>query len=106
MFKPRLEALKKLEVYFILIFGGFEKHFNFQFHEHVWENLFKANYYLRRAGITPSSPGKHPVADRFKRYAYTAVQDLRRKVKRDPVILSHNEARRQYHRILEIVGSR
>jgi len=79
---------------------------NFQFHEHVWENLFKANYYLRRAGITPSSPGKHPVADRFKRYAYTAVQDLRRKVKRDPVILSHNEARRQYQRILEIVGSR
>jgi hypothetical protein len=79
---------------------------NFQFHEHAWENLFKANYYLRRAGITPSAPGKHPLVDRFKRYAYTVAQDLRRKVKPNPVILSQNEARRQYHRIVEIVGSR
>ena len=26
---------------------------NFQFHESEWENLFKANYYLRKAGFRP-----------------------------------------------------
>lgn len=79
---------------------------NFQFHEHAWENLFKANYYLRRVGLTPAAPGKHPLADRFKRYTYTAAQHLRRKAMHKQAIFSQNEARRQYHRIVEIVGSR
>ena len=78
---------------------------NFQFHESEWENLFKANYYLRRAGVTPAPPGKHPLADHVKRRAYTAVQGIRRTVKGLPSVPS-NEARQHYHRIVDILGSR
>ena len=80
---------------------------NFQFHEYAWENLFKANYYLRRAGLTPASPGKHPVADRFKKRAYTALQGLRRSGKSRAIIQpNHIEARQHYSRIVEILASR
>jgi hypothetical protein len=78
---------------------------NFQFHESAWENLFKANYYLRRAGLTPAPPGKFPLADNIKRRAYTAVQGIQRNVKGQPVI-PPNEAREHYHRIMEILASR
>jgi hypothetical protein len=78
---------------------------NFQFHESAWENLFKANYYLRRAGLTPTPPGKAPLVDSVKMHAYTAVQGIRRRVtgyRTDPP----NEARQNYHRIIEILASR
>jgi hypothetical protein len=78
---------------------------NFQFHEYAWENLFKANYYLRRAGVTPAPPGKHPLADRIKSHVYTAAQGIRRRVKGSPDAPS-NEARQHYHRIVDILGSR
>jgi hypothetical protein len=78
---------------------------NFQFHEHAWENLYKANYYLRRAGLTPSSPGERPLADCLKRGAYTAVQALKRKVRNQPGV-PNNEAREHYHRIVELLASR
>jgi hypothetical protein len=78
---------------------------NFQFHEGAWENLFRANHYLRRAGLTPSSPGKNPFADNTKRRAYTAIQDVYRLLKRQPRVAS-NEARHQYHQIVEMLASR
>jgi hypothetical protein len=76
---------------------------NFQFHESAWENLFRANYYLRRAGLKPASPGKHPLADKIKRRAYTTVQDLQRSLKGQPRVPA-TEAREHYHRIVQMVG--
>ena len=78
---------------------------NFQFHESEWENLFKANYYLRKAGFSPASPGKHPVADRTKSRVYSAVQAIQRKAKGLPSRPA-NEARQDYHRIVEMLASR
>ena len=78
---------------------------NFQFHEYAWENLFKANYYLRRAGMRPAPPGRYPLSDRIKSRAYTVVQGMRRTVKGLPNIPS-NEARQHYHRIVDILDSR
>ncbi len=78
---------------------------NFQFHEHAWENLFRANYYLRRAGLTPASPGKHPLADRMKRRAYTTVQDVKRSLKGQPRVPA-TEARQHYYRIVDMLGQR
>ena len=78
---------------------------NFQFHERAWENLFRANYYLRRAGLRPSSPGTHPFADNMKRRAYTTVQELQRRLRGQPSVPA-TEAREYYHRIGELVGKR
>jgi len=78
---------------------------NFQFLEGAWENLFRANHYLRRAGLTPSSPGKHPFADNAKRGTYTAIQDVQRLLKRQPRV-SSKEARHQYHQIVKMLASR
>jgi hypothetical protein len=78
---------------------------NFQFHEYEWENLFKANYYLRRAGLTPSSPGKYPLADRIKSRTYTALQGARRRITGQPGVPT-NEARQQYHQIVKALTSR
>jgi hypothetical protein len=76
---------------------------NFQFHEYAWENLFRANHYLRRAGLTPSSPGKRPRVDDIKRRGYTAIQDLRRGLKGQPRVPA-TEARQHYQRIVESLG--
>lgn len=78
---------------------------NFQFHEYAWENLFKANHYLRRAGLTPSSPGTHPLTDRIKSRAYSTAQGIRRGIKGNPSV-PNNEARQHYHRIVQLLGSR
>ena len=78
---------------------------NFQFHESAWENLFKANYYLRRAGFTPSPPGKFPLADIIKTRVCKAVQGIQRRVKRYSTV-PPNEARQHYHRIMQILASR
>jgi hypothetical protein len=78
---------------------------NFQFHEAAWENLFRANHYLRRAGLTPASPGENPLADSAKRHTYSALQDMRRIVKRQPRVAS-TEARQQYHQIVKMLASR
>ena len=78
---------------------------NFQLHESAWENLFKANYYLRRAGFTPSPPGKFPLADSIKTRVYTAVQGIQRRAKGYPTV-PPNEARQHYHRIMQILTSR
>jgi hypothetical protein len=78
---------------------------NFQFHESEWENLFKANYYLRRSGFRPASPGRRPLVDRAKSHAYSAVQTIQRRVKGLPSVTA-NEARQDYYRIVEMLASR
>ena len=78
---------------------------NFQFHESDWENLFRANYYLRRAGLTPASPGKNPLRDRVKSRAYSATQTVRRGFKGLPSLRT-NEARQEYYRIVDLLALR
>jgi hypothetical protein len=59
---------------------------NCQFKDRFRANLYRANYALRRAGITPSAPGRYPALDALKRTlggvpesAKTALKGLRRK---------------------------
>jgi hypothetical protein len=40
---------------------------NCQFKDHFRANLYRANYALRKAGITPAAPGKNPARDAVKR---------------------------------------
>lgn len=75
---------------------------NFQFHDQHWANLYRANYYLRRTGITPHPPGVHPASDRLKSVAYTAVQKVKQVVKGRVAI--PQEAREQNKRIAELAG--
>jgi hypothetical protein len=77
---------------------------NFQFHDQDWANLYKANYYLRRAGLKPNAPGVNPVADRLKSMAFTAVQRAKQTVKGRPHIPA--EAREQNRRIAERAAQR
>jgi hypothetical protein len=76
---------------------------NFQFHDQHWANLYRANYYLRRAGITPHPPGAHPAADRVKSVAFTVMQRAKQAVKGRPLIPP--EAREQNRRIAELAGA-
>jgi hypothetical protein len=73
---------------------------NFQFHDRYWANLYKVNYYLRRAGIVPHPPGAHPIADRLKSAAFTAMQRAKQAVKGRPHIPP--EAREQNRRIAQL----
>lgn len=77
---------------------------NFQFHDRYWANLYRANYYLRRAGITPSAPGTHRVSDYVKSLAFTAAQRAKYSIKGRPVI--PQEAREQNRRIASLVTAR
>jgi hypothetical protein len=42
---------------------------NFQYRDTARANLYRMNYLLRRAGMTPTPPGKSPALDRFKKVA-------------------------------------
>jgi len=75
---------------------------NFQFHDRHWANLYRANYYLRRAGIAPHPPGAHPVSDRLKSTVFTVMQRAKQTVKGRPHIPP--EAREQNRRIAQLVG--
>ncbi len=77
---------------------------NFQFRDQYWANLYRANYYLRRAGITPNPPGAHPASDRLKSLAFTAAQRAKFTLKGRPYIPL--EAREEKRRIAALVGSR
>jgi hypothetical protein len=77
---------------------------NFQFRDELWGNIYKANYYLRRFGIKPTSPGLHPLRDQIKSRAYTAVQQINhlRKGKKEVP----DEARADYRRIEQLLQAR
>ena len=55
---------------------------NFQFHDTEIANLYKANYYLRRAGLEPTQPGRNRTADRAKALAFTAALGVKRKLRK------------------------
>jgi hypothetical protein len=75
---------------------------NFQFRDEVWGNIYKANYYLRRMGLRPSSPGLHPMRDAIKSRTYTAVQQVNHLRKRKQEIPA--EAIADYRRIQELIS--
>jgi len=54
---------------------------NLQFHERVAGNLYRANYVLRRMGITPARPGRSRVRDAIKARLATAVNATPHSVK-------------------------
>jgi hypothetical protein len=74
---------------------------NFQFRDEVWGNIYKANYYLRRMGLKPSSPGAHPVRDRIKSRIYTTAQKLNSLIKGRNEVPS--EAVADYRRIQQLL---
>jgi hypothetical protein len=78
---------------------------NFQFHDAEIANLYKANYYLRRAGLKPSLPGVHKAADRFKAWAFTLALALKRKLKPGDGVVPV-EAKEQKRRIAELLAAR
>jgi hypothetical protein len=75
---------------------------NFQFCDRHWANLYRANYYLRQAGIMPHPPGTHPTSDRLKSAAFTVLQRAKQVVKGRPYIPA--EAREQNRRIAHLAG--
>ena len=75
---------------------------NFQFYDHYWANLYKANYYLRRAGMKPASPGNNPAGDRLKSFAFTAMHRAKQAMKGRPHI--PQEAREEKQRIAALLG--
>ncbi len=77
---------------------------NFQFYDRYWANLYRANYYLRRAGIQPHPPGEHPLSDALKSVAFTALQRAKQNMKGRPHIPA--EAREQNRRIAQMTGQR
>lgn len=50
---------------------------NFQFDDTYRANIYRANYYLRKLGIAPSSPGKYPLRDKIKAHAIRNALMLR-----------------------------
>jgi len=76
---------------------------NFQFRDEILGNIYKANHYLRRMGWKPSSPGRHPIADRIKSQCYTTVQQLNRWRKGGADVPP--EAKADYQRIKELMRS-
>lgn len=76
---------------------------NFQFHDRHWANLYRANYYLRQAGIVPHPPGVHPLSDSLKSAAFTLLQRTKQAVKGRAHIPP--EAREQNRRIAQLAGT-
>ena len=78
---------------------------NFQFHDAEIANLYKANYYLRRAGLKPALPGVHRASDRLKAQAFTLALNVKRKLKPGDGVVPP-EAKDQKRRIAELVAAR
>ncbi len=76
---------------------------NFQFHDAEIANLYKANYYLRRAGWKPGLPGTNEVGDKVKAGVFTAALGVKRRLKKGDGVVPV-EAREQKKRIGRMVG--
>ena len=77
---------------------------NFQFKDAEVTNLYKANYYLRRAGLKPTQPGASPLADWAKSRAFTAAIALKRRLRKGDGIVPP-EAREQKRRIAKLAAA-
>ena len=71
---------------------------NFQFRDREVANLYKANYYLRRAGFAPNTPGHSPASDWVKSAAFTAALAVKRRIKKGDGVVPP-EAKQQKARI-------
>jgi len=49
---------------------------NFHFHDKILGDVYRANYWLRRAGLHPNPPQHSPMIDHAKRAAYSSVRSL------------------------------
>ncbi len=78
---------------------------SFQFHDTEIANLYKANYYLRRAGLKPALPGRNKSADRAKALAFTAALNVKRTLKKGDGVVPP-EAKEQKRRIAKLVAGR
>jgi hypothetical protein len=78
---------------------------NFQFKDQEVANLYKANYYLRKAGWKPGLPGSSPAADRVKSAAFTAALGVKRRLKKGDGVIPP-EAKEQKKRIAAMVAER
>jgi hypothetical protein len=78
---------------------------NFQFHDNEVANLYKANYYLRRAGWKPGLPGENHAGDRLKANLFTAALAVKRKLKPGDGVVPV-EAKEQKQRIAELLAAR
>jgi hypothetical protein len=77
---------------------------NFQFHDAHIANLYKANYYLRRLGMKPATPGVHKTTDRLKAWMFTGLLTVKRKLKPGDGVVPV-EAKEQKERIAELVAA-
>jgi len=77
---------------------------NFAFHDHLWGNIYKANYHLRKRGIQPSTPGNNSATDLLKSVTYTTAQKINflRKGKQE----IPPEAREQFDRVAQRMAQR
>ena len=55
---------------------------NFQFRDSVRADLYRANYWLRKIGFSPTPPGKSRLRDNLKRAAYGRARSVRHALKR------------------------
>jgi hypothetical protein len=55
---------------------------NFQFYDHVAANIYRANYYLRKLGLTPMPPGRSKLRDAVKGSLIGCAVGLRRHLRR------------------------
>jgi hypothetical protein len=55
---------------------------NFQFQDSFRADIYRANYWLRRAGFSPTPPGKSQLRDTLKRAAYGRARSVRRALRR------------------------
>ncbi len=54
---------------------------NFQFHERMSANIYRANYYLRKLGVVPIPPGRSRLRDSLKARAMACAIELYRGLK-------------------------
>jgi hypothetical protein len=55
---------------------------NFQFRDSFRADLYRANYYLRKIGLSPTPPGNSPLRDDLKRTVYSGARSLRRMIRK------------------------
>lgn len=78
---------------------------NFQFRDQEVANLYKANYYLRRAGMKPGQPGVSPLADQAKSLVFTALLAVKRRLRKGDGVVPP-QAKEQKKRIAGLVAAR
>jgi hypothetical protein len=55
---------------------------NFQFRDSFRADLYRANYYLRKIGLSPTPPGNSRLRDHLKRSVYSRARSLRRMIRK------------------------